>query len=404
MKENAERLTFTEPLSPVGMGALKLRDTEVAGFRPGVMVLPFVSTPWNVIKQSVARSPLGILRWKSLKSKYDKGDITPQEYYREVAATGMGTALTVGLVGLAKAGFVTGGGPTNQQDRMNLLATGWRPYSIKVGDAYIQAQRLEPLGTILGMAGDIAEYGDSDDKFGKMIAAVKNNVTDKSFLYGLESLSKAFSNPEMFGPTYYNQMTGSLVPTIFSKAAQAVDPNMRQVEPGGADLGIPDALAYRIPGMSQELPLRTTAFGEPAERWGVMSTDTPTMKGLSAVQSMMLATPISAEREGTEVEKEFDRLRNYPGMPPSTPKRSKTMNLRGVNGESVKLTEGEYQIYDKYNQMAKQHVATMINSTRWASVPDAMKAKMMRKTYDKYRRVANQLINQSIRKRTSVGD
>jgi hypothetical protein len=208
----------------------------------------------------------------------------------------------------------------------------------------------------------------------------------------------------MFGPTYYKQMTGSLVPTIFSKAAQAVDPNMRQVEPLGAELGIPDALAYRIPGMSQELPMRTTAFGEPAERWGVGSTDTPAAKLLSAAQSMTSAIPFSFEREGVEVEKEFNRLRDYPGMPPATPRRSKTVTLRGVSGESVKLTEAEYQVYDKYNQMAKQHVAKMINSLRWDAIPDQMKAKMMRKTYDKYRRVANQQINLSIRRRTTVGD
>jgi hypothetical protein len=159
MKENAQRLTFTEPLTAAGQKALKLRDVEFLGTRPGVMVLPFVSTPWNVIKQAVARSPLGTLRLKSLKNAYKKGDITPQEYYREYTATAMGSALTVGLVGLAKAGFITGGGPVNPQDRQNLLATGWRPYSVKIGDGYYQMQRLEPLGTILGMAGDIAEFG-----------------------------------------------------------------------------------------------------------------------------------------------------------------------------------------------------------------------------------------------------
>jgi hypothetical protein len=368
------------------------------------MVLPFVSTPWNVIKQAVARSPLGILRLKSLKQRLESGDLTPHEYYREVAATMMGSALTVGLVGLAREGFITGGGPTNQQDRQNLLSTGWRPYSLHIGDTYMQLQRVEPFGTVLGMAGDIAEFGDSEDKLGKMIATIKDNVTDKSFLYGLESMSKAFANPEMFGPTYYKQMTGSLVPTLFARAAQATDPYMRQTDALGAGVGVPDALAYRIPGLSKELPLRSTAMGEPSERWGVFSTDTTAKKAFSALQSLTFATPVSLERENAEVEKEFNRLRNYEGMPPSTPKKSKNIVLRGVSGENVKLNEAEMAIYAQYNQMAKKHLAQMINTTRWDTIPDPLKAKMMRKVYDKYRRVANQQINLSIRKRTTVGD
>ncbi len=404
MKTNAQRLTFTEPLSRAGQTALKLRDQELFGVRPGVMVLPFVSTPWNVIKQSVARSPLGILRMKSLKVKYDNKEITPHEYYREVAATTMGTAITVGLVGLAKAGFVTGGGPVNQQDRQNLLATGWRPYSIKVGDAYFQMQRLEPFGTILGMAGDIAELGDSEDKLGKMIATIKDNVTDKSFLYGLESLAKAFSNPEQFGSTYYKQVSGSLVPTFFAKAAQAVDPYMRQVEPLGATVGVPDAMAYRIPGLSQALPQRTTAFGELVERWGTLGVDSPLQRIVGGAQSLVSAVPVSAEREDRAVEKEFNRLRAYPGMPPSAPKRTKRIVLRGVHGENVELTNEERQVYDRYHQKAKQHLSRVINSTRWASVPDPLKAKMLKKVYDRYRSAANKEINLMIRRRTTVGN
>ena len=38
----------------------------------------------------------------------EKGEITPQEYYQEIAATAMGTMVTAGLIGMAKAGFITG--------------------------------------------------------------------------------------------------------------------------------------------------------------------------------------------------------------------------------------------------------------------------------------------------------
>jgi hypothetical protein len=91
-------------------------------------------------------------------------------------------------------------------------------------------------------------------------------------------------------------------------------------------------------------------------------------------------------------------------MPPTPPRRTKQMVLKGVSGENVKLTDAEYAVYDKYHQRAKQHLSQMISSARWASIPDAMKAEMMRSTYQKYRSAANKEISASIRRRTSVGE
>jgi hypothetical protein len=409
MKENAQRLTFTSPLGAGMQKVLSVRDIEIpipilGDARPGTMLIPFVSTPWNVIKAAVARSPLGLLRLKSLKQKYKNNDITTQEYYREMAATWMGTTLTVVLVGAAKAGFVTGGGPVNQQDRQNLLSTGWRPYSLKFGDVYLQLQRLEPLGTILGMAGDIAELGDSDDKAGKIIATIKDNMTDKSFLYGLETFAKAFSNPEQFGAIYLRQMQGSMVPTFFAKIAQAVDPYQRQQEAFGATAGVPDSMAYRIPGVSMALPMKTSALGEPRERWGVGNVDTMLGKIASGVQSVVAATPVSLGRGDREVEKEFNRLRGHKGMPPSMPRRTKKLRLRGVDGTDVELTTEEYAIYDRYHAMAKDQLAKMIASPQYARIPEALQAQMLLKTYRKYRAAANKQVNSMIMRRTTVGN
>jgi hypothetical protein len=199
-------------------------------------------------------------------------------------------------------------------------------------------------------------------------------------------------------------MTGSAVPTLFSKVQQAVDPYARQVDVRSATLGIPDSMAYRIPGMSQELPMKTTPLGKPKERWGTFSTGTPGELAMSAAQSLLSATPVSKERAGIEVEKEFDRLSSYPGMPPAMPKRTKNIVLRGVHGEKVKLTDEEYSIYDKYNAMANQQLKQIVASPNYLSMPDPYKAKFLKKVYDKFRRAANQEINASIRLRTTVGD
>jgi hypothetical protein len=343
------------------------------------------------------------LRLKSLKNRYDSKQINQAEYYRELTGTLMGTAVWGGLVGMANAGVITGGGPTNYAERQNLIARGWRPYSIKIADAYIPLQRIEPLGTVLGMAGDAVEFGSSDDKTSKAIAIVKDNMTDKAFLYGLESFAKAFANPEQFGSTYYRQMSGSIVPTFFAKAAQAFDPYQRIQEPFGAETGIPDAMAYRVPFVSRALPARTTSLGEKAEKWGTFGTETTTDKILSGVQSVLSVAPVSGVRPNTEVEKELNRLRSYRGTPPASPRRTKKMVLKGVTGENVKLTDDEYAIYDRYHQMAKKQMHNMITSSRWERIPDPMKAKMLDKVYRKHRTAASKQITMLVRRRTSVG-
>jgi len=410
MKKEAEIQTFTEKVKgKFGTAVSAAREVPVRlpvlglEVKPVQAVIPFWQTPWNVVTQSVARSPLGLLRLKGLKQKYETGKMDSTTYYKEAAGTVMGTAVWASLLGAAKMGMITGSGPTNYADRQNLLATGWRPYSLKLGDNYLPLQRIEPLGTVLGMAGDAAELGSTDDLTGKAIAMVKQNLTDKSFLYGLESFAAAFANPEQRGSTYYRQMSGSIVPTFFSKVAQAVDPYQRVQEAGGADAGVPDALAYRIPGVSRALQPRTTALGEKAERWGSIGTEGAFRQVTGAVQSIMSPIPFSLERKDIEVEKELNRLRGYRGMPPAAPKRKKQITLKGVSGENVKLTKDEYSVYDRWHQKAKQHLSRVIGTAQYERLSDDQKAKIIGSVYRKYRSVANKEIAVLIRKRTSVG-
>lgn len=408
MQREAEIQTFTQPVrGTIGPAVSRAREVTtkipILGIdvKPVQAIVPFWQTPWNVISQSVARSPLGLLRMKGLKQRYKAGEIDSTTYYKEASGTIMGTALWASLVGAAKMGVITGSGPTNYADRQNLLQTGWRPYSIKLGDRYLQMQRLEPLGTILGMAGDAAEFGTTDDLTGKAVAMIKENMTNKSFLYGLESFAQAFANPKQFGSTYYRQMSGSIIPTFFSKVAQAVDPYQRVQEPFGAEAGVPDAMAYRIPFVSRTLPARTTALGEKAERWGTLGEKGVLGRIVGGIQSMTSAMPVSGGRADTEVERELARLKGFPKIAPSPPRRD--VRLRGGNAESIRLTDEEYDIYNQMHQMAKQHMSRIIQSYNYERLPDDAKAKILRSVYDKYRRAANDRITMLVRKRTTVG-
>ena len=70
----------------------------------------------------------------------------------------MGALMYTTMGGLAASGVVTGGGARDPQQRALDIATGWRPYSIKIGDKYISYQRLDPFSTVLGLAADTVEF------------------------------------------------------------------------------------------------------------------------------------------------------------------------------------------------------------------------------------------------------
>jgi len=79
------------------------------------------------------------------------------------------------------------------------------------------------------------------------------------------------------------------------------------------------------------------------------------------------------------------------------------MDLKGAGGESVKLTDEEYEQYNIWHQQAKQHMGRIIGTAQYQRLPDSMKAKLLRSVYDKYRSAANKRIVAMVRKRTSVG-
>ena len=54
-------------------------------------------------------------------------------------------------------GEISGAGPTDPQQRAAMLANGWQPYSVKIGDTWYSYRRLDPFASILGPTADLVE-------------------------------------------------------------------------------------------------------------------------------------------------------------------------------------------------------------------------------------------------------
>lgn len=116
-------------------------------------MFPFVKTGANILQMSLDHNAIYMaaspLQRKLLTAQTAEGALA-----RSQCAFGM-FSLAIGAM-MAFNGMITGSAPSDPKERKALFATGWKPYSFKVGDNYISYQGYEPLHGMLGFAADCA--------------------------------------------------------------------------------------------------------------------------------------------------------------------------------------------------------------------------------------------------------
>ena len=249
----ARYLTFQDPMGPIGRGVMQV-TSAVPILK---VVVPFVRTPLNLMKQTVERSPFAFVlkSWREdVRAGGVRGDLALAK-----AAVGSGYGLAIALA--AQQGNITGAAPTDRAEREALLATGWQPFSLKIGDNYYSYRRLDPLGTLVGIAATMGQphlfAGEREGAEKRFVVGFLAMLSDKTFMSGISDLVAAVDDPSgRRADAYINRLMGSvLVPVVVSQTAKALDPTSRVAE------SVPDVVRSRIPGMSQDLPARYDVLG-----------------------------------------------------------------------------------------------------------------------------------------------
>ncbi len=170
------------------------------------IMFPFVKTGINILQQNLEHNGIyGLLsnsQRKLLLSNTREGALA-----RSQAAFGMFSFM--GAASLAMSGRITGSAPSDPNERKALFATGWKPYSIRVGGKFYSYQGYEPIQTILGFAADSVNiYGnivnsEDDAKWQKfsqrILSTVMNNFLDKAaFRTGIKQLAFLTSPDENY--------------------------------------------------------------------------------------------------------------------------------------------------------------------------------------------------------------
>ena len=112
-------------------------------------------------------------------------------------------AIGAGIITMAAFHFMNGGltgnGPTNRQQRNLWMDAGYKPRSIRIGDAWVSYDSFEPFGTILSSVADIGDWGQGmgpewqEQKYAQLAQVVAQGITSKSYLAGLQQFVDLFS-------------------------------------------------------------------------------------------------------------------------------------------------------------------------------------------------------------------
>jgi hypothetical protein len=349
-----DRFTFNTPLGEFGKSVQNM-------IRKGhlELLMPFVRTPVNIFKEMTRTSVFAPVmgEWRAA---FEKGGAARDQALAEWA---VGTGLMGATAALTLSGTVSGAGSPDPGKRQVKQAAGWQPYSVKIGDTWYSYQRLQPVGTLVGLAADLAETWDhvtpeESDKVPKMLAvAFANAVTNQTFLQGITTIVNVTSDPDRYGPRFFEAFAGSVVPGVVAQPAQMMDPVARRVD------SMLDAIKSRIPGVRESLLPQRDVFGEPVqakERFGAVLPITKSTESIDKVRTEAARLDVSAA---------------------ATPKKTHIGRGSGKLGD-VKLTPEQQDTFARVGGLlAHEILAPVVDAPGWDELPDLVQRRVYAKAF-----------------------
>ena len=308
-----------------------------------VLIIPFVKTPYNILKEGVSYIPGTapfIKKEIGDSGKFDWALNIPEERSKILAKQAIGLGAGITLTMLAKQGLITGSNPED----------GSPPFSLKIGNTWYSYQKIEPLATVMGMSADtqkiIEDYKNNKnpDKEAKeylaaYAEAIKKNIFEKSFMEGLSKAIFAMTDAERHGEAFLTQYANAIVPTISATAARVLDPNERE------SMSFLERAQSRIPVLRESLPIKYKMTGGPEE---------PSLSG--ALLGIKVVTPSAVEKTLTDLGVDISPApKKLKGVELSTEQYSRLKELSGnLIAQVVERAQNDsrFMAQDKYKKEA----------------------------------------------------
>lgn len=219
MEAYGDEATFTQSPDSIARGINQLRYIQVGGARPFEFVVPFFNTVYNLTKTGIQHTPLGFV---SLLDKEVRADPVARRQAITRASVGTGAMALLSLK--AANGEMTGGVPEDQAERAQFFADGKQPYSIKIGDRWVEYKNfgpfVVPMAVTAAFWNNYAKEGKKNIRDVDMLraaAAMAYVPLDQTNMFTLEQLLKS-------DPNKAQQIVGSMASTMvpFSSAARTI--------------------------------------------------------------------------------------------------------------------------------------------------------------------------------------
>ena len=364
----SELMTYKQGLDPESAFGWFYSKVNGKGFKSKIMRLlffPFVKTPVNILDNVFAHTPM--LRKLSYEYRQAIASGDPAQRDLMTAKLVTGSLLYLMGVGLYLSGHLTGS--HSPEERQQLQAAGIQEYSILIGNRYYAYNRADPLGMYLGLVADLGRAarfssdGDMEKATSSLILAGTNAVVNKTYLQTLGELIQCIQDPTRYLERFSSNLALSFLPLGGAQRFinnAGVAPEVKEVRE------FTDRLLNATVLAKGELPDKLDVFGYP-----VMTEAQPSAILLGVRTSKYTDRPSY---------REMAKFRIFPEDRPGK-----------VLG--VELTGEDWRRYKEIMRElgASETLDHMVTSAAYRGSSEKTRRDALRKTINRYRRVAASL-------------
>ena len=261
-----------------------MNKISAKGYGLGDVLIPFAKTPANLTKAIVDYSPVGLVKTLAsdavkLNNNIKTGTVTTEQQHKFVQNLGKataGTMLYVAGMALAQAG-ITSGANDDDKDVSDFMKNtlGIQPYSVKIGNHTFTYDWAQPVAAPFAITADVTRTLNKDDVTLKdaIITSLDsgfNILMEQSFVSGIQNVLNT-----SYGSTTENIIDEILglparaVPTFVKQINDMIDPKTRMTFEKGKQLeSAKNQVKTKIPGLSDELPVKRDTLGREVEKYG----------------------------------------------------------------------------------------------------------------------------------------
>jgi hypothetical protein len=364
----SELMTYKQGLDPESAFGWFYSKVNGKGFKSKIMRLlffPFVKTPVNILDNVFAHTPM----LQKLSYEYRRAIASGDPAQRDLMTAKLitGSLLYLTGTGLYLSGHLTGS--HSPEERQQLQAAGIQEYSILIGNRYYAYNRADPLGMYLGLVADLGRAarfssdGDMEKATSSLILAGTNAVVNKTYLQTLGELIQCIQDPTRYLERFSSNLALSFLPLGGAQRFinnAGVAPEVKEVRE------FTDRLLNATVLAKGELPDKLDVFGYP-----VMTEAQPSAILLGVRTSKYTDRP------------SYREMAKFRIFPEDRPGKVLGVELSGEDWRRYKEIMRELG--------ASEMLDRMVTSATYRGSSEKTRRDALRKTINRYRRVAASL-------------